>query len=112
MYVISHSLLYSLFLAGVSRSTSLVLAYMMAREKMTLRDAFVHTKKIRKFVSPNSGFVAQLIAFEKNVHGQISVSVPERGIWLSLPELIRRDIEMSGSGVSPDMKGVLDQSDW
>uniref|UniRef100_A0A7S3DMM3 Protein-serine/threonine phosphatase n=1 Tax=Entomoneis paludosa TaxID=265537 RepID=A0A7S3DMM3_9STRA len=52
-------------MAGVSRSTSIVLAYLVEYEGMTLEEAFVHVKKRRPHVQPNNGFWAQLLSYEK-----------------------------------------------
>lgn len=88
--------------AGVSRSTTLTLAYLMVREKMSLRQAFIHTKSIRTIVCPNSGFVQKLVDFEIRVFGAPSVAVPkslsseERYFGLSLGELIVQDMEKQG----------------
>ena len=59
--------------AGVSRSTTLVLAYLMASKKMTLKEAYLLVKHIRQVVDPNPGFVAQLIEFEISLFGRSSV---------------------------------------
>lgn len=72
---------------------------------MSLRDAFLHTKRIRTIVCPNSGFTAQLLKYEKRLKGTNSVSVPpgalERRIShysdvMILPSLIRADLEKQG----------------
>jgi hypothetical protein len=95
--------------AGISRSTSIVLAYLMAREGMTLRAAFLHVKGIRSIVQPNCGFVKQLIAFEKEVHGTNSVLMPvdHRASYFGLSELIRLELEQTNS-LTAEMKRVLD----
>lgn len=62
--------------AGVSRSTTLLLAYMISERGYTLRDAFLHTHSIRRCVEPNAGFVKQLIVFEHSKLGHNSVSIP------------------------------------
>uniref|UniRef100_A0A915PKE6 Uncharacterized protein n=1 Tax=Setaria digitata TaxID=48799 RepID=A0A915PKE6_9BILA len=49
--------------AGVSRSATIVLSYIMRYNKMTLREALEHVNAIRK-VSPNPGFVQQLLRYE------------------------------------------------
>jgi protein-tyrosine phosphatase len=59
--------------AGISRSTSIVLAYLMKHEKMALKEAFILVKTQRKGVSPNKGFVKQLLRFEKELFGSNSV---------------------------------------
>jgi hypothetical protein len=49
---------------GASRSTAVVLAYLVRRKGMTLRDAFTLVKQRRPVARPNKGFCAQLIALE------------------------------------------------
>ncbi|KAJ3400596.1 dual specificity phosphatase 19 [Chytridiales sp. JEL 0842] len=55
--------------AGVSRSSTIVLAYLIKYEKMTLFDAFVMTYKQRPIIRPNRGFAQALQELEKEVHG-------------------------------------------
>ena len=45
---------------------------------MSLLDAFVHTKKCRRIISPNFGFLQQLISYEFSIHGKNSVTDPEQ----------------------------------
>ncbi|KAM3722516.1 Dual specificity protein phosphatase [Dirofilaria immitis] len=49
--------------AGVSRSATIVLSYIMRYNKMTLREALEHVNAIRK-VGPNPGFMQQLLRYE------------------------------------------------
>jgi len=49
---------------GRSRSASVVIAYLMARQKMSLKDAFVHVKQKRPIIGPHSHLKQQLIVFE------------------------------------------------
>lgn len=49
---------------GVSRSATLVIAYMMKRYNMPFTTAFDAVKKKRRFVGPNPGFLAQLKLYE------------------------------------------------
>lgn len=53
---------------GVSRSNSLVIAYLMWREKLSFEDAFQHVKAARGVTNPNMGFASQLLQFQKRVH--------------------------------------------
>ena len=46
---------------GISRSASLVIAYLIMENGFTLREAFRLVKKLRPSVLPNSGFLSQLI---------------------------------------------------
>ncbi|XP_075158808.1 dual specificity protein phosphatase MPK-4 [Haematobia irritans] len=45
---------------GVSRSSSAVIAYIMKKNKMDYNTAYELVKSKRRFVQPNSGFIAQL----------------------------------------------------
>lgn len=49
---------------GISRSTSVVLAYLMRHERMSLRDAFTRVKSVRTIVAPREEFLEQLGRFE------------------------------------------------
>ncbi|KAK9062989.1 hypothetical protein SSX86_016859 [Deinandra increscens subsp. villosa] len=53
---------------GVSRSTSLVIAYRMWREGQSFDDAFQYVKKARGIADPNMGFACQLLQCQKRVH--------------------------------------------
>ena len=50
---------------GISRSPSIVIAYIMYKNKITFNEAFDFVSKKRKVISPNSGFQNQLKKFEK-----------------------------------------------
>jgi atypical dual specificity phosphatase len=47
--------------AGISRSASLVIAYLISVKKMTYTDAKLFLKQRRKIINPNEGFEKQLI---------------------------------------------------
>ena len=49
---------------GISRSTSLILAYLMKTYNATLLEAFKFLRHRRPIVCPNIGFLQQLIEFE------------------------------------------------
>ncbi|KAI4373018.1 hypothetical protein MLD38_011188 [Melastoma candidum] len=53
---------------GVSRSTSLVIAYLMWREGQSFDDAFQFVKSARGIADPNMGFACQLLQCQKRVH--------------------------------------------
>ena len=50
---------------GISRSPTLVLAYMIKKCHMALDDAFTKMRQLRKIVDPNIGFIVQLRDWEK-----------------------------------------------
>jgi protein-tyrosine phosphatase len=51
--------------AGISRSPTLVLAYMMKKHHWTLDEAFEKMRKLRQIVDPNVSFIMQLRDWEK-----------------------------------------------
>ncbi|KAH6581191.1 hypothetical protein BASA60_002575 [Batrachochytrium salamandrivorans] len=53
--------------AGRSRSVSVVIGYLVAAQKLTLKAAYEMVRKVRKGVSPNLGFMAALVKVEKDV---------------------------------------------
>lgn len=58
--------------AGKSRSVAVILAYFVISEHWSLRRAYKHVIKARPWVSPNIGFVAELIKLEETVLGRAS----------------------------------------
>jgi hypothetical protein len=50
--------------AGVSRSATVVLLYLMVRYRWPLADAYGHLRRVRPQVRPNPGFLAHLVASE------------------------------------------------
>ncbi|RZC58761.1 hypothetical protein C5167_006066 [Papaver somniferum] len=53
---------------GISRSTSLVIAYLMWRDGQSFENAFQLVKAARGVVNPNMGFACQLLQCQKRVH--------------------------------------------
>jgi len=53
--------------AGISRSATTVIAYLVKYHSMSLEQAFRHTKERRRIINPNSGFVEQLRQFEASM---------------------------------------------
>jgi protein-tyrosine phosphatase len=54
--------------AGISRSASVVIAYLMKTQRMSYQQAFHHLKERRSAVNPNPGFVQQLKDYEKIIN--------------------------------------------
>ena len=54
-------------MAGVSRSATIVIVYIMWKKKMKFDDALNFVKNKRPIVDPNDGFVEQLKLFEKEL---------------------------------------------
>lgn len=52
--------------AGISRSPTLVLAYMIKKHRLTFEEAFEKMRKLRPIVDPNVSFILQLREWEKS----------------------------------------------
>jgi len=77
--------------AGVSRSATIVIAYLVARERMWLRDAFRFVQSRRRIIRPNPGFMEALARFEVDVRGASSISdCPDRAWKLEGIEAMRQ----------------------
>jgi len=62
-------------MAGISRSVTIVCAYLMRYMNMTLRDAYLLCKKHRPICFPNLGFWNQLITYESQLKKENSVKM-------------------------------------
>ncbi len=51
-------------LSGVSRSATIVLAYLMKYHHNTLKEAYLYLAEKRPQICPNEGFLIQLIRYE------------------------------------------------
>ncbi|XP_060517463.1 dual specificity protein phosphatase 18-like [Cylas formicarius] len=54
--------------AGVSRSASVCIAYMMKYHRMSLLEAYTYVKRVRPRIRPNCGFFKQLIEYERRLY--------------------------------------------
>ncbi|CAL0306552.1 unnamed protein product [Lupinus luteus] len=70
---------------GVSRSTSLVIAYLMWREGQSFEDAFQYVKNARGVTNPNMGFACQLLQCQKRVHAMPASPNSIRRIYRMAP---------------------------
>ena len=63
--------------AGISRSSTIVIAYIMKYYKMCFKDAFVLVKNRRNEVCPNKNFMKKLLDYEKLLFGKNSLTYEE-----------------------------------
>ena len=68
--------------AGISRSATVVIGYLILHENHSLRSAFAHVYERRSCIWPNEGFLASLVTLEVEVRGgQPSISATEYDQW-------------------------------
>lgn len=53
--------------AGVSRSATIVIAYVMKKKRWTYKEAYEFVLSKRGIIKPNQGFINQLMAWEKTL---------------------------------------------
>ncbi|XP_078253049.1 dual specificity protein phosphatase 4 [Rhinoraja longicauda] len=67
--------------AGISRSATICLAYLMMTKRVRLEEAFEFVKQRRSIISPNFSFMGQLLQFETQILASSACSVsPSRGL--------------------------------
>lgn len=64
--------------AGVSRSATCVIAFLMQERDLSFEDAFSFASKQRPVIFPNMGFQRQLTEFERLLHVKRQFSVPKQ----------------------------------
>jgi len=97
--------------AGVSRSASLVCAYLMKYENMSLRQSYQYVKMARPIIRPNVGFWRQLIEYEKRLRGANTVQmVPARYGCDDVPDVYIDEIRSAAHPSSSTSSSALSSS--
>ena len=87
--------------AGVSRSATVCIAYLMYKNNFTLEKAFDHVRSRRGVISPNLNFMQQLQEFETDIFGAKSYELPDSVSSLST-SLASVEFDFSCSARSSD----------
>ena len=69
--------------AGISRSATICIAYLMLTEGRSMEDAMEYVRSSRKCISPNFGFIGQLYAYENELKSK-SLTVKQDEIILEM----------------------------
>lgn len=81
---------------GVSRSATILLAYLMYKRSWTLKEAYAYVKEKRKQINPNIGFWKQLEKLEITLRGS---STLRQCVDIDLMEL---ELKHKKAGLNPD----------
>ncbi|CAD5207378.1 unnamed protein product [Bursaphelenchus okinawaensis] len=80
-------------MAGVSRSASLCIVYLMKYERMSLAQAYTCVKSARPIIRPNIGFFKQMVAYEKKLRGHATVAmVRVDGCDMDVPDIYANEL--------------------
>lgn len=81
-------------MAGVSRSASLVMIYLVKYEHMTLRQAYHYVRSSRPVIRPNVGFWKQMVDYERRHRGVASITmVMTNQCDLPIPDIYVDDLK-------------------
>ncbi|XP_038610135.1 dual specificity protein phosphatase 16 [Tachyglossus aculeatus] len=87
-------------LAGISRSATIAIAYIMKRMDVSLDEAYRFVKEKRPTISPNFNFLGQLLDYERKIQSQAGALGPRSK--LQLRHLERASEAGSRAGATPD----------
>ncbi|XP_034996135.1 dual specificity protein phosphatase 14 [Zootoca vivipara] len=76
--------------AGVSRSATLCIAYLMKYQNVTLLEAYNWVKSRRPVIHPNVGFWRQLIDYERELYGRNTVKMVQTPYGI-MPDVYMRE---------------------
>ena len=60
---------------GLSRTSAIVLAYLMREKQWSLRESQEHLRRCHAVAKPNDGFVVQLLRYEQELRGSMSMTL-------------------------------------
>ncbi|WFC94270.1 hypothetical protein MBRA1_000898 [Malassezia brasiliensis] len=89
--------------AGKSRSAMIVIAYLIHARRWTLHQAYAHVAAQREQISPNIGFLAELMHFERSTLGTPHSSKPiaSPGAAERRPEVVATSLLRRSASVTP-----------
>ncbi|XP_049849113.1 dual specificity protein phosphatase 5-like [Schistocerca gregaria] len=103
---------------GVNRSPTVVLAFLMRSEMMTLKESFDLVKKVRPQITPCLAYIRQLLEIERRLFGKVTLNESEQPSLLSLEERVERWRKQkerrssTGSGSKGFLQSVREVFHW
>ena len=84
-------------MAGISRSVTLTIAYLMSHFRMSMQNAYQFVKDKRPAISPNLNFMGQLVEFERELELNPSLHSNEDDLsnWLPTTEQQKLSVTLS-----------------
>jgi protein-tyrosine phosphatase len=79
--------------AGVNRSPSVVIAYLMVKCGLTLRESYMHVLECRHQISPHELYFEQLQEWERKLYGYVSLTREHIGpsLQAQMKEIMQQD---------------------
>ncbi|XP_052180921.1 dual specificity protein phosphatase PHS1 isoform X2 [Diospyros lotus] len=84
---------------GRSRSTTVVLAYMMLRKNLTLLEAWNKLKRAHRRAQPNDGFAKILLELDKKLYGKVSMEWQHRKPTMKVCPICGKNAGLSSSSL-------------
>ena len=80
---------------GISRSSTLIMHYLMTREKQNSKTAFFKLKDLRNIIDPTTGFMKSLSNLDEKLFGKKSFTIEEYSLFClkeSFPDINESEI--------------------
>ena len=81
---------------GISRSSTLIMHYLMTREKQNLKTVFFKLKELRNIIDPTTGFMKSLSNLDEKLFGKKSFDIDEYSLFClkeSFPNINENEIK-------------------
>ncbi|XP_055328215.1 dual specificity protein phosphatase 14-like [Paramacrobiotus metropolitanus] len=82
-------------MAGVSRSASIVIAYLVKYQNLSLKEAYAAVRAARSIIRPNPGFWKQLIEYEYRIRKEESVRMVPSAFGM-IPDVYESEMKPMG----------------